>query len=887
MTTVTEEFLAWAATLPDWQRDALRRLTLKIEVGDDEYSEIFGNAKASVGLADSCKMTAISSSDLEIHGNDQAEQTILSALGPMTNVDRLADGQVLPISERGITIIYGANGTGKSGYCRVLKQLCRALDRDDSELKGDAFQDTPQRPPKVRVAYRSLAQNHTVVETWCPDDMPPPALAQISVFDASNAALYVNEENKIDFLPAPLDLITRFRLLIERINQEIGTVIAAEEAALPFPFGTDFDDESPAGSLIQKLVIQTELEQLPTEEQLRDAAKWDDKSDTEILARLSRKLADDPAVMGKAYADAQKQIQFLAAGVKAIELRLAPKKLREFEEKTEALTKAEMAARAAGQEVFKDYPVPRTGTEPWRDMYLAAREFAKHAGISPPFSAVGEEDKCVLCQQPLSVVAVNRLKRFDEFVEGELQKKATILRSELEEIIAGMLEHRLPDPEAAENAIKIATREEKLPTEIQEVSSFSTAAQEVRSLLKDVAKFRKISTDAMTSNLSGRLAVLENSFKEKSEELLAQVTDKDKEKSKRAELMSFQDRKRLNGQLDQMLDRRGRIVRRAHFLTLKASLGLAKISNKVTSIRRHVLTDSMTERLQKELSDLDLKQLPVGFFDKTEKGVSKGSVSLTKGAQRLKNKDILSDGEQRALALACFLAEAEGISNNQGLIIDDPVSSLDEERIRKVARRIARAAANGRQIIVFTHNMFFISEIRDAAAEASVDAAHHYVYRSPAPNFGIVANNQLPWELKPIKERLGIITTQISNLSNSEIDPEEYKNCVTRISALLRTSWERAVEEKLLQGVVKRYGRPVATQMLHSVEVTDEDFKTVHFGMKRVSEWSGHDNPEGAPLPPPKPDELQDEVDKLTAFVDKLNKRQGSLSSDRKKLVPS
>ena len=68
---------------------------------------------------------------------------------------------------------------------------------------------------------------------------------------------------------------------------------------------------------------------------------------------------------------------------------------------------------------------------------------------------------------------------------------------------------------------------------------------------------------------------------------------------------------------------------------------------------------------------------------------------------------MLSEGEQRALGLACFLADAVGQPVKHGIIVDDPVSSLDHVRLRRVANRLVREAASGRQVIIFTQIFCF------------------------------------------------------------------------------------------------------------------------------------------------------------------------------------
>src|SRR3546814_7324195 len=50
----------------------------------------------------------------------------LLAMKNMRHVNAIAENQHLAFSAGGMTVIYGDNGSGKSGYSRVLKRACRA-----------------------------------------------------------------------------------------------------------------------------------------------------------------------------------------------------------------------------------------------------------------------------------------------------------------------------------------------------------------------------------------------------------------------------------------------------------------------------------------------------------------------------------------------------------------------------------------------------------------------------------------------------------------------------------------------------------------------------------------------------------------------------------------
>ena len=56
------------------------------------------------------------------------------------NVNALAENQELPFSPQGMTIIYGNNGAGKSGYVKILKAACRARGtKEDNEILQNIY----------------------------------------------------------------------------------------------------------------------------------------------------------------------------------------------------------------------------------------------------------------------------------------------------------------------------------------------------------------------------------------------------------------------------------------------------------------------------------------------------------------------------------------------------------------------------------------------------------------------------------------------------------------------------------------------------------------------------------------------------------------------------
>ena len=112
--------LTWSHDCPEWQRDALRRLCVKGELDDDDLNE----------LTALCKGKGEGSTPLAVdHLPDPgaAATTVnLRAIHGAENINALKPGERLTFDKAGLTIVYGDNGAGKSGYARILKKACRA-----------------------------------------------------------------------------------------------------------------------------------------------------------------------------------------------------------------------------------------------------------------------------------------------------------------------------------------------------------------------------------------------------------------------------------------------------------------------------------------------------------------------------------------------------------------------------------------------------------------------------------------------------------------------------------------------------------------------------------------------------------------------------------------
>ncbi|MDE0524476.1 MAG: hypothetical protein OXH79_21230 [Boseongicola sp.] len=401
---------------PLWQRDALRRIAFSGELTNDDLADLKRLVEKHAGLIeDDLPLPEPLEAGHLSDASAETPRTILGSIGPVRNVDRLADNQPpLRFATNGVTLIYGANASGKSGYCRIAKELCAAHAKQS--LRGNAYDETEGTPPEIDLSFGLSGDTpETRNLTWQHGTAPPFELARISVFDTACARVYVDSERRIKFLPYELDLLNKLGICcktFDRTYQQREEQINADvRAQLP----TGFQDGTAVSQALARLVPQTPLEELPTVRTLQVLGSWTEEKQQE-LEGLEAEIATDPAEQLRVRQSASKSLESFAGEIEELIGLLGEKAITSFLQQRRAMVAKAAAAETAAQSLAEDLPIPDIGGDAWRLMLDYARDFAAEvfADRDEPRLATGET--CVLCQQALDDAAEERMRAFDAFV---------------------------------------------------------------------------------------------------------------------------------------------------------------------------------------------------------------------------------------------------------------------------------------------------------------------------------------------------------------------------------------------------------------------------------------------------------------------------------------
>lgn len=135
----------------------------------------------------------------------------------------------------------------------------------------------------------------------------------------------------------------------------------------------------------------------------------------------------------------------------------------------------------------------------------------------------------------------------------------------------------------------------------------------------------------------------------------------------------------------------------------------------------------------------------------------------------------------------------------------------------------------------------------------------------------------LPWTALSTQKRLGWIKNELQRAEKvfRIQGQKEYEPIAVRLYARLRQTWERAVEEVLLNGVVERFRPSVETKRLRQLtDVQPTDYDAVDVGMTKCSRWEGgHDQALATNDPIPAPDELLNDITALETWIKHVSDR--------------
>ena len=650
------------------------------------------------------------------------KELIIESISAIEGVNALIPHAEIEFSPN-LTVIYGGNATGKSGYARIFKWISNSITTED--IWSNIYKEHTKNRCKAKFHYKTNGDSRQF--DWNGErEVPPFTLSD--VFDNKCVKVFLTEKLEFAFNPYGFEYFSIISDCINAIKDKLNREI--EKNNIKKDFSELFNKDSKVYSFIRSISYDSK------EADLRSLAVFDSESSKNLEEKeKAREEVKASSIKVQVLRTQKRQIENIKSIIERIENCFNDLKLEEYKKIIEDHIKILKDSNVINNLSLSSYNIPFQESLEWKKFLESAEEYIKLLPNHEHYP--GSNDKCLYCRQNLDEKAMEVIQTYRKLLSSET---ATQLK-EIEQILKTNHQElnnvNLSFPELSEEDKETLTslldsKEINLMRKIEDYCGSANAIRKDILNALDNKKWNKIeffkeeslvvALDALIQTLNGEITKLSVDKQEK-EDIL---------KGLEAEINELKDRRILSERKDEVVEYLVKLkwVKKAQEVNrTETTRPITELSKKVWD---ELITDTFKVKFEQERKKLGART--VGFTFPGEAGVTKRSKTM-EGLENI--DDFLSEGEQKAIAIADFLAEISIKEQITPVVFDDPVTSFDHVRREIIAKRFIEESRR-RQVIIFTHDILFLFYLYNNQQDTS-DASFHWVVSNVDGTYGRLA----------------------------------------------------------------------------------------------------------------------------------------------------
>ena len=722
-----------------------------------------------------------------------APQTMqLVCLKHIENVNALASDQEIEFHPR-LTVCFGENASGKTGYVRVLKRA--AAVRTSQPVLPNIRTGMAGPAPRVTIKIKIGDEEQTI--DWQGEQGIEP-LTRVDVFDARAAVVHLADDLSYSYTPADLSLFPLVLNGIERVQKELQD---AREDRQPRknPFLIHFQRGNQLYAKIEGLGPSTDKQEIEALAQVSDEEEAN-------LPKLRKNVAALQSDLIRPQIEAINQEKTSLGGVLSIAGTITGFDRDAYGEAIIALRETRANLEQATRQALAGEKIPGILEKAWQDFIKAAEGYIREAGPDPYPSS---DAPCIYCRQPLDDAAVELIQKYRDYCNADLHQTVERAAARVQTLCAAVGALSL---EATQRDIGRLSSAQEDPGGRQPVI---TAAMEViqHGQFLQEAVVAEEDCPSIPEGFSGARSTV-RAAAEDAEKTLAHLRSQGEQREKtlaeeQGRLLDLESRLTLRKLMPDIEDHVqaaqwvARCDQNLHaFPVIKRSL-----TDTAKQASAEVMNRQFQKRFQKECGSLRAPSVTLDFPGR-EGQIRRRKLLTPKHGLG----EILSEGEQKVIALADFLAETSLNPDRSPIVLDDPVTSLDHKRLRYVVDRVFELSQD-RQVVVFTHDIWFAAELLDRF-DLEPGECWFYEVTSEDQLSGLIERRSHP-RTDTFKERNRQIEALIKKAKRET--GEKRQAAIKETYGELRGACEIVVEKELLRGAVERYRPNVRMTVLNRI----------------------------------------------------------------------
>ena len=666
MESAFQQIINWVkANLPLWAQDAFRRIyeNSNGDLSNDDIAEVTELLKKTRGIS---KTEAEPRPPIDpVAPTQPRSEFVFKSIGQLKNVNAIVENSVLRFQPSGLTVIYGDNGSGKSGYTRMLKGACYARYQKE-EIHPNIYAETPSGVPSAIFEWKDGDKNSS--HKWSVGETPLEVLrSSVAVFDSKCARIHVDDNNKFRIALYGVEMLKKLSTGFDRIREKLKGEQNAINVADVDNFASSKMDGTPSRDFLDKLRQATAQDQ--TVGELKKIAnsfsELVDLSDSERdrLGALRKDMnAPDPAQAANELDAFRVRLEklrnaILGAG-KLLSEQAVISAQKEFTSFCAAKDETNLSKRQ------RDAYLNGTGEDYWRTLLSAASEFSrKSAYRNEVFPFVENGAQCVLCQQPLSSQGGDNLRAFAEFLTRKVEENCQKAKKTLDarerqinevafdfwnESLDAEIEKHCGDSlrmKIKEHIDSLRNRKSQITSAIKEhIDSLRNRKSQIIPAMKSgdwgvIAPVSHCQIDddigKMLDNINQRILSLRGDLKSRAANV--------------AEYRNLASRADLCGKQDAVKKIIAQLKKKALLRECEREADTAKISKFVGRLVQTTHTNDLKKRLREECEALGISRLPITFGDgEMKKGEPHNRLDFSVSSARKRKigiSKILSEGK--------------------------------------------------------------------------------------------------------------------------------------------------------------------------------------------------------------------------------------------------
>lgn len=844
------ELEEWFEGRPKWLQTAAVMRLAKATLTEVDHQYLFDLCRQESENVDQTGFSSPTSGSLN---NPTVSPSVkIVALHDLKGINALKPGRPLnfAVGDKELTVVYGFNGSGKSGYSRLLKHLCGS--RFCGELYPNAFDSAiVEQSAGVQV----MIAGQSVPLQWRKVEGPLEPLRYVHIFDSECASSYVSKSIEAAFEPAPVRFLAELISDCVELGQKFDDMGSTYRSNLPL-FPQELQ-ETAAATWLKRLSSAT------TEPELQEQCSWSPTEAAE-LAVLDGDLAQaDPLSLAMSKTRKKTLAEQLVQKLRDLENSWSSTVAEQIAAAREQLVSCKQVATEAAQQVFSGVPLTGIGEATWRALWDAAKIYSEQVAYPGHKFPVLGDSVCVLCQQPMSAEGSRRMQSFSAFVLGKLDAAVVDAQAGLDRLAEAVID--------APTAEVVVARFEAIDV-----------SMDVDSLHKKLVGHREA---LMSHRLGGSLPSLDltgviQPIEVHAAELGTEITNLEATANTAERALKEQRRNVLRGKhwlSQQVAAVRGEVDRQKALSALalaKKLTGTNALTQKKNDLSADLLARAHATRFIAELGQLGGNRLPIKILPtRGSRTTQPGFQVSLDGAVRLNPSQVLSEGESRIVALAAFMADVTAGPADVPFVFDDPISSLDQRFEEATARRLLKEA-KVRQVIVFTHRLSMLALLDDLSGDHGVKV--DVVALRGAPEGPGTPGQTAIREKKPEKALNKLLGERLPQARNALVDGDRESGeiLLQSICSDFRVLIERLIELTLLNGVVQRFQKNLTTKdkLAGLAKIRPEDCVLLESMMTKYS-FHEHSHSQDAPVPLPSTDDLGADLTTVVDWITEFSAR--------------